>query len=67
MLSPLLFSVFFAAALNAVFVRVGEDKGMVENLVHLDDIKAGRAEGAFACVRGAVCGMLCTDDAGVPR
>ena len=64
-LSPLLVSMFFAAALNVVVVRFNEDEGIVQNLVHLDDDGAGRVEEPLACVRRALCGMLYADDAGI--
>ena len=36
-LSPLLFSVFFAAAIHAVLVRFSEDLAILRDLVHLEE------------------------------
>ena len=36
-LSPFLFSVFFAAAVYAILVRFGEDPDILKDLVHLEE------------------------------
>ena len=64
-LSALLFSVLFAAALHVVLVRFSEGEGIVQNLVHLDNDGAGRVKEPLACVRRAVWGMLVAFDAGI--
>ena len=64
-LSPLLFNMFFEAALHVILVRFSKDEGIVENLVHLDDDGAGTVGEPLACVRRAVGGMLCAVDAGI--
>ena len=64
-LSPLLFDMFFAAALHVVLVRFSEDEGIVQNIVHLDADKAGRDEEPLACLQTAGWGTLYADDAGI--
>ena len=68
-LSPLLFTIFFAAVTHAVEVRFSEDPDIVRDLVHLEeDLEenaAGVSSDPLACVRRAVWGMLYADDAGI--
>ena len=70
MLSPLLFNIFFAAAIIVVLQRFVEDPLIVSDLVYLDDAPKGedgraRKEGTLEMVRRAVWRMLYADDAGV--
>ena len=68
MLSPLLFTVFFAAVLHVELVRFSKDKAIVRNLAHQpNDAGTGGTEEQepLPCVRRAVWGMLCADDAGI--
>ena len=64
-LSPLLFNVFFAAALEVVIVRFSEDDGIMQNLVFLKEETGAGTETPLDRVRRAVWGMLYADDAGV--
>ena len=69
-LSPLLFSIFFAAVITGVLQRFAEDPLIVSDLVYLDDAPKGedgrpREEGTLEMVRGAVWGVLYADDARV--
>ena len=66
-LSPLLFNVFFAAAIHAVLVRFSEDPDIVRDLVHLEEDlgEDGVEVDSLACVRRVVWGMLYADDAGI--
>ena len=52
-LSPLLFSVFFAAEMHVVRVRFSEDEDTVRDFVHAEDGVVGK-EGPLACGRRAV-------------
>ena len=63
-LSPLLFNIFFAAALQVALQRFSEDPEILADLVHLQvqPAKVG-PETAMECVRRAVCGMLYANDA----
>ena len=64
-LSPLLFNIFFAAAIEVVLVRFREDDTTLKDLVYLDE-EAGVVTGTpLDRVRRAVWGMLYADDAGV--
>ena len=64
-LSPLLFNIFFAAAIEVVLVRFSEDHTILKDLVYLEE-KAGVGAGTLLeCARRAVWGMLYADDAGV--
>jgi len=62
-LSPLLFNIFFAAALLVALQRFSEDPDILADLVHLQEqpTKVG-PETAMECVRRAVWGMLYADD-----
>ena len=66
-LSPLLFNVFFAAAIQPVLVRFSEDPDILKGLVHVEeDLGGNRVEAEpLACVRRAVWGTLYADDAGI--
>ena len=66
-LSPLLFNVFFAAAIHAVLVRFSEDSDILRDLVHLEEDlgEGGVKVEPLACVRRSVGGMLYADDAGI--
>ena len=66
-LSPLLFNVFFAAAMHAVLVRFSEDPDILRDLVHLEEDlgEDGVKVEPLACVRRSVWGMLYADDAGI--
>ena len=66
-LSPLLFNVFFAAAIHAVLVRFSEDPDILRDLLHLEEDlgEDGVKVEPLACVRRAVWGMLYADDAGI--
>ena len=64
-LSPLLFNIFFAAAIEVILVRFSEDDTILKNLVYLEE-EAGVGGGApLEFARRAVWGMLYADDAGV--
>ena len=47
-LSPLLFNVFFAAALHVVLVRFNKDEAMLRGLVQLNDAESSRNRAAGA-------------------
>jgi len=64
-LSPLLFNVFFAAAIHIVLVRLSKDECIVRDLVHLEEDRVVGKEEPLACVQRAVWGMLYADDAGI--
>ena len=65
-LSPLLFNIFFAAVMEVVLQRFGEDDIILENLVLLDEGSgSGPDETLLDRVRRAVWGMLYADDAGI--
>ena len=64
-LSPSLSNMSFAATLHVVLVHLSEGEGILQNLVHLDDDRAGRVEEPLICVRRAVWGMRYADDAGI--
>ena len=55
-LSPLLFKVFFAAAIHAVLVRFGDDPDILRDLVHLEEDFGGNGVEVEspACVRMSV-------------
>ena len=62
-LSPLLFSIFFAAAIEVVLMRFSEDDTVLKDLVYLEESGVG-AGTPLERVRRAVWGMLYADDAG---
>ena len=63
-LSPLLFSIFFAAVLNVVLQRFGEEPAILTELVHLKEPSTSMGpEPALDYLRRAVWGMLYADDA----
>ena len=65
-LSPLLFSIFFAAVMEVVLQRFSEDDTILENLVFLDEGSGGGPDETLTLldrVRRAVWGMLYGDDA----
>ena len=63
-LSPLLFSIFFAAVLNLVLQRFSEEPAILAELVHLKEPSTSIGpEPATDYVRRAVWGMLYADDA----
>ena len=64
MLSPLLFNIFFAAALQVALQRISEDPDILADLVHLQEqpTKVG-PETVMECVRRAVGEILYTNDA----
>ncbi|CAB1102654.1 unnamed protein product [Ectocarpus sp. CCAP 1310/34] len=64
-LSPLLFSIFFAAVIEVVTIRFSEDDIILENLVYLEEETGAGASTPLDRVRRAVWGMLYADDAGV--
>ena len=63
-LSPLQFSVFFAAILRIVLERFSKDAGILADVVHPHEqpSKVG-PETALECVRRAIWGTLYADDA----
>ena len=64
-LSPVLFNIFFAAAIEVVLVRFSEDDTILKDLVYLEE-KAGVGAGTpLERARRAVWGVLYADDAGV--
>ena len=64
-LSPLLFNIFFAAAIEVVLVRFSEDDTILKDLVYLEE-EAGVGTGIpLERARRAVWGTLYADDAGV--
>ena len=63
-LSPLLFNIFFAAALNVVLQRFSDEPAILAELVHLKKPSTSMgSEPAMDYVRRAVWGMLYADDA----
>ena len=64
-LSPLLFNIFFAAAIHDVLVRFSEDPDILRDLVHLEEDlgEDGVDVELLACVRRLVWGMMYADDA----
>ena len=64
-LSPLLFNIFFAAAIEVVFVHFSEDDTTLEDLVYLEEEAGVGAGTPLERARRAVWGMLYADDAGV--
>ncbi|CAM9955242.1 unnamed protein product [Sphacelaria rigidula] len=64
-LSPLLFNVFLAAALEVVLVRFSEDDIILEDVVYLDEETVRETETPLERARRAVWGMLHADDAAV--
>ena len=64
-LSPLLFNIFFSAAIEVVLVRFSEDDTILKDLVYLEEEAGVEAETPLECARRAVRGMLYADDAGV--
>ena len=65
MLSPLLFNIFFAAAIEIVLVRFSEDDIILKDLVCLEEEAGVGAGTPLERARRAVWGMLYADDAGV--
>ena len=65
MLSPLLFNIFFAAAIEVVLVRFSKDDTILRDLVYLEEEAGVGAGTPLECARRAVWGMLYADDAGV--
>ena len=66
-LSPLLFDIFFAAAIEVVLVRFSEDDTILNDLVYLEEEAGVGAGTPLERARRAVWGMLYADDAGVDR
>ena len=64
-LSPLLFNIFFAAAVEVVLVRFSEDDTIVKDLVYLEEETRVGAGTPLKRARRVVWGMLYADDAGV--
>ena len=64
-LSPLLFDIFFAAAIKVVLVRFSEDDTILKDLVYLEEEAGVGAGTPLERARRAVWGMLYADDAGV--
>ena len=65
-LSPLLFSIFFAAVIEVVLQRFSEDDTILENMVFLDEGSGGGPDEILLdWVRRAVWRMLYADDAGI--
>ena len=63
-LSPLPFSIFIALVLFFDLQMFSEDADIRTELVHLHEWRReGRPESSIDCVRRAVWGMLCADDA----
>ena len=63
--SPLLFNIFFAAAIQVVLVHFSEDDIILKHLVHLEEDAGVGVETPLETARRAVWGMLYADDAGV--
>ena len=61
-LSPLLFNILFAAAIEVVLVRFSEDDTILKDLVYLEEGAGVGAGTPLECVRRAVWGMLYADD-----
>ena len=64
-LSPLLFNIFFAAAIEVVLVRFSEDDTILKDLVYFEEEAGVGAGTPLERVRRAVGGTLYADDAGV--
>ena len=64
-LSPLLFNIFFAAAIEGVLVRFSEDDTILKDLVYLEEEAGVGAGTPLERARRAVWRMLYADDAGV--
>ena len=64
-LSPLLFNIIFAAAIEVVLVRFSEDDTILKDLVYLEEEAGVGAGTPLERVRRAVWGMLYADDASV--
>ena len=64
MLSPLLFNIFFAAAIEVV-LRAFQQGRPLRDLVYLEEEAGVGAGTPLECARRAVWGMLYADDAGV--
>ena len=63
-LSPLLFNVFFAAILLVALERLGEDAGILMDIIRLQEQPSKvRPETALEYVQRAIWGMLYADDA----
>ena len=65
MLSPQLFNIFFAAAIEVVLVRLGEDDTILKDLVSLEQEAGVGAGTPLERARRAIWGMLYADDASV--
>ena len=65
MLSPLLFNILFAAAIEVVLVRFSEDDTILKDLVYLEEEAGVGAGTPLECARRAVWGMLYANDASV--
>ena len=65
MLSPLLFNIFFAAAIEVVLVRLSDDDTVPRDVVYLEEEDGVGAETPLERARRSVWGMLYADDAGV--
>ena len=65
MLSPLLFNIFFAEAIEVVLVRFGGDDTILKEMVYLEEEAGVGAGTPLERARRAVWGMLYADDAGV--
>ena len=65
MLSPLLFNIFFAAAIGVVLVRLSENDTTLKDLVYLEEEAGVGAGTTLKRARRAVWVMLYADDAGV--
>ena len=68
-LAPLLFNIFFAGVINAVYTRFKADKGIMNTLMYLRKEKGaeGLEEATFgeSVLATPLWGILCADDAGV--
>ena len=64
-LSPLLFNIFFAAAIEIVLVRFSEDDTILKDLVYLEEGAGVGAETPLERARRAVWEMFYADDASV--
>ena len=60
-LSPLLFNIFFAAAIEVVLVRFSEDDTNLNDPVYLEEEAGVGAGTPLECARRAVWGMLYAD------
>ena len=65
MLSPLLFNILFAAAIEVVLVRFSEDDTILKDMVYLEEEAGVGAGTPLERARRAVWGMLYADDASV--